>query len=104
MGAVGLDELTGLPSHRLGEWASGYSWAGHSCRSTGAIARSGVGCEGKIEKSIMRAAQKKKKRKERLRQKEMKSFKKKNHRALLINNIRGRPFFPSSFWNLSVAY
>lgn len=60
MGAVGLDELTGLPSHRLGEWASGYCRAGHSCRSTGAIARSGVGCEGKIEKSIMRAAQKKK--------------------------------------------
>ena len=37
---------------------------------------------------------KKKTKKERLRQKEMKSFKKKNHRALLINNIRGRPFPP----------
>lgn len=101
VGAVGLDQLTGLPSHCLGESASGYCWAGHSCRSTGAIARSGVGCEGKIEKSIMRAT---KKRKEGLRQKEMKSFKKTSHRALLINNIRGRPPHLPFFWNFSVAY
>lgn len=63
MGAVGLDELTGLPSRRLGEWASGYCRAGHSCRCTGA--RSGVGCEGKIEKSIMRGRAKKKKKEKR---------------------------------------
>lgn len=36
----------------------------------------GGGCEGKIEKSITKAAPKKKERNERVKQKEMESFKK----------------------------
>lgn len=62
MGAVGLAQLSGLPSQRLAEWAWGYCWVGHYCRNTGATASTGGGCEGKIEKSIKKAAQKKKKR------------------------------------------
>lgn len=76
MGAVGLAQLSGLPSQRLGEWAWGYCRAGHCRRSTGATASAGGGCEGKIEKSITKAAQKKERRKERVKQKEMESFKK----------------------------
>lgn len=62
MGAVGLAQLSGLPSQRLGEWAWGYCGAGHLCKNTGASTSAGGGCEGKIEKSIMKAVQKKEKR------------------------------------------
>lgn len=95
VGAVGLPQLLGLPSQRLGEWAWGYCWAGHCCRSTGATARAGGGCEGKIEKSITKAAQKKKRKKEREGEtKEDEELQKaESYRALLINSIRGRPFF-----------
>lgn len=103
MGAVGLAQLLGLPSQRLGEWAWGYCWAGYRCRSTGATARAGGGCEGKIEKSITKAAQKKKKREGETKGDE-ELQKAESYRALLINSIRGRPFFFFFFWNFSVAY
>ena len=74
MGAVGLAQLSGLPSQRLGEWAWGYcrGWAPPVLPLV-----QGGACERKIEKSITKAAQKKKKKgKERVKQKEMESFKK----------------------------
>lgn len=93
MGAVGLAQLSGLPSQRLGEWAWGYCWAGHRRRSAGATVSAGGGCEGKIEKSITKAAQKKKKKREGETKGDGELQKAESYRALLINSIRGRPFF-----------
>lgn len=94
MGAVGLAQLSGLPSQRLGEWAWGYCWAGHRCRSSGATASAGGGCEGKIEKSITKASQKKRKEGETKGDRELQ--KAESYRTLLINSIRGTAFFLSS--------
>lgn len=91
MGAVGLAQLSGFPSQRLGEWASGYCWAGYGCRNTGSTASAGGGCEGKIEKSIVKAAPKRKRVGKTKGDGELQ--KAERYRALLINSIRGEAFF-----------
>lgn len=101
MGAVGPAQLSGLPSQRLGDRAWGYYWAGHCRRSPGATAGAGGGCERKIEKSIVKAATKKKGEGETKGDGELQ--KAERYGALLINSIRGRAFV-SSFWNFNAAY
>lgn len=106
LGAVGLAGLSGLPSRRLEEWAWGYCWAGHYCRNSGTAARTGGGCEGKIEKSITGAVQKekrKRKRKEGETKGDGKLQKAESCSALLINSIRAREVFPF-FQKFNAAY
>lgn len=90
VGAVGLAQLSGLPSQRLGEWAWGYcrGWAPPVLP----LVQGGV-CEGKIEKSITKAAQKKKGKRESETKGDGELQKAESYGALLINSIRGRPLF-----------